>query len=511
MTREELYRVLKNEQGQPLVILPWWGEMRAALADSAVTVVAISARRQDGKTTACTVEALATAMEEPGTYITFLTAAEQQAQSIFARKIRRPAERMLDTLGVPRRHVLITKRSIEFLEFGSKVEVLATSEATTPGRSVRLLICDEARDIPDEVFAALAPSIIASGGKILLASTAGRPRGFFHQVVTEPGDGCRVIRVEGDHNPFADQAKISALARLLTKISPAFAARELRNEFADDDVAALLPAALIEAAVDDGLGELPHHDGPAFAFLDLSRRRDLTSLVCVAREPARRAEAADHLLVVSVLTWDPKASPTREVDFAEVRAVLAQLPARFPRLERLLIDEGSEAGSILPWARTQPAFALKVDGFQATVEKNMALWGALAARFHARTLSLPRHPRLLEELRNVRVEEFALGGRWRVLDSSKRLHRDVSLALGGAVYAAGEAGPEPVGGTIESFAVATGEPVPEGPAAVTGFFGRRMPDFVTRRRMPTEDERVDQVQRELRGLGPGRGRFRMFR
>lgn len=182
---------------------------------------------------------------------------------------------------------------------------------------------------------------------------------------------------------------------------------------------------------------MSHH--PAFSFLDLARRRDLASLVTVTRTAPRRPEASDHLVAASIQVWDPRQSPTREVDFAEVRAALAALPRRFPGLEIVLVDEGAEAAAILPWARNQPALALRVRGFTATVEENMKLWSELAARLYARTLSIPRHERLIAELRGLRRESFAFGSKWRVVDSSRKLHRDVSLALAGACYAAGGA------------------------------------------------------------------------
>src|SRR5262249_30643214 len=68
---------------------------------------------------------------------------------------------------------------------------------------------------------------------------------------------------------------------------------------------------------------------------------------------------------------------------------------------------------------------------------NMQLWGALAGRLHARTLSIPRHERLIAELRNLRQESIALGASFRVVDGTRKLHRDVSLALAGACLAAG--------------------------------------------------------------------------
>jgi hypothetical protein len=126
-----------------------------------------------------------------------------------------------------------------------------------------------------------------------------------------------------------------------------------------------------------------------------------------------------------------------------VRADLAHLVERFPNLQKILVDEGAEAGSILPWARQHPALTLRVEGFQASVASNMELWGALAARLHGQTLSIPRHERLIAELKSLRQEGFTFGTKWRVVDSSKKLHRDVSVTLAGACFAAGEQSPCP--------------------------------------------------------------------
>ena len=40
-----------------------------------------------------------------------------------------------------------------------------------------------------------------------------------------------------------------------------------------------------------------------------------------------------------------------------------------------------------------------------------------------------------------RQEQFAFGSKWRVIDSSRKFHRDVSVSLAGACFAAGEAVP----------------------------------------------------------------------
>ncbi|MDO8475020.1 MAG: terminase large subunit [Candidatus Rokubacteria bacterium] len=253
MTRAELDALLTNETGQPLVRLPWYVEADAAMDDPAAKLVALSARRQEGKTTYQTRTAMGELMLKPASYTLMVAASEGQQQAIFLRKLRRPFEALLTRLGVKRNAAIITKKSIELLELGSKVEVVATSEVTSPGRSVSLLIFDEARDISDAVFTSLAPSVLAMpGSKILVASTAGPPRGWFYELIRNPLPETRVVTSTGNCNPFADQGMLSFLERQLARISPAAARRELQNEFVEDSES-FLPEALIEAAIDDDL------------------------------------------------------------------------------------------------------------------------------------------------------------------------------------------------------------------------------------------------------------------
>jgi hypothetical protein len=169
---------------------------------------------------------------------------------------------------------------------------------------------------------------VGAGGKILLTSTAGRPSGFFYELVRNPQPETWIYHSTDNENPRADQGLVGFLKRQLALISPTAARRELGNEFTEDGDS-FLAAALIEAAIDDELGQWPGSPLPAFAFLDLSRKRDLTSRVVVVRVPARRAEAHDHLVLASLRTWDPKHAPDGQVEFAEVRQDLAALPERF--------------------------------------------------------------------------------------------------------------------------------------------------------------------------------------
>lgn len=437
MTRLELVASLQGEVGQPLQILPWWQEAFVALDDPTKRELILWLPRQTGKSQCLAAMAHTELLTRPGSYTIFVSASENQAAAIYHRKIRRPLERLLKTMKAKAGTVTFTKRLIEVKDTGSAMEIVAPNEATIPGRSPTLFIVDEARDVPDDVYTALAPSVIGAGGKIVLSSTAGPPRGFFYELIQHPMPETWLYHSNVNDNPHANQGMLGFLKRRLALFAPAAARRELENEFTEDGES-FLPAALIDVAVDDSLGEIPSSPLPASAFLDLSRKRDLTSLVTVLRDKPRRPEAPDHLIVASVQIWNPRQSPTGETDFADVRATLAGLPARFPGLHTVLVDEGAEAGTVLPWAKTHPQMTLLIRGFVASVESNITLWGALAARLHARTLSIPRHERLIAELRGLRQESFAFGSKWRIVDSSRKLHRDVSLALAGACFAAGQ-------------------------------------------------------------------------
>jgi hypothetical protein len=434
LTRRDVWRLLRNERGRPLREVSWTGQFLDGLDDPRVRLLMLWTRRQAGKTTHMVSGVASTLFTRPGAYVVFVSAAERQAEAIFNRKLRRPLEQLARELGIADA-LRITQRTIEVPELGTAFEFMATNEATAPGRSVDELYIDEGRDVRDSVFEVLAPSVIGVGGKIIVGSTSGRPAGWFYELVRNPPEGMLLIHPEANENPEASGEVLGFLSRLFG-LFPAAGRRELQNEFVDDGDE-LLPAALIEAVVDDRLGEVPSSTRPAFAFIDLSRKRDLSSRAVVLREAPRRPEATDHLVVASVQTWDPKQNPVGEVDFAEIRADLAALPIRFPNLEAILIDEGAEAGAVLPFCRQHPRLSMLVQGFTANVGSNMELWGSLAARLHAQTITLPRHERLLAELRGLRRTEFAFGSKWRVVDSTRRLHRDVSLSLAGACMAAG--------------------------------------------------------------------------
>jgi hypothetical protein len=426
-----------SEQGAPLIRLPWYEPVRRAIDDRGHVVVVVLTPRQDGKTTFLLSLGAATLLSTPNAYIVLVLPAVEQAQALVRRKLHRPLRQVARALGIEA-SLKFTQTGVECALTGSTFEIVPATEFTSLGRSVDVLLIDEGKGIPDAVFESLLPSIIGVGGQVVVTSSAGRPTGWLYQLVQHPGDGVFVHRETANTNPRASSRVLATIERLLGWFNPAARERELHAEFQGDGQA-FLPLALIDAAVDDLLTEFASSAADGFVFYDLARRRDLCSRVVVLRGPAQRPERLDHLVVGSIRIWDPAASPTGEVDFAEVREDLTTLPRRFPNLRKVLVDGGAEAGSLMGYARAHPALTLITEEFRATAESNMRLWGALAGRLHDQSLSIPRHARLLGELRALRTEMFASGERWRVTDSTRRWHRDVSLSLAGACLAAATA------------------------------------------------------------------------
>lgn len=225
MTRRDLAARLTGEYGQPLAIPPWWRDAFAALDDPAIREILLSRPRQSGKTQCLAALAITELLLRPGAYVVLAAASETQAGAIYFRKIKKPLERMLQLRGVGsslRKHIRTTKRGVE-LSNGAALEVIATNEGTSPGRSPTLLLLDEARDIRDEFYGAFVPSVIGPGGKVVIASTAGPRRGFFYDLVQHPVEGTWLHYSNTNDNPHADRGVMAFLERRLSAILPAAA------------------------------------------------------------------------------------------------------------------------------------------------------------------------------------------------------------------------------------------------------------------------------------------------
>ena len=159
--------------------------------------------RQSGKTTACAAVALATAMVEANALVLIVAPSLRQSQEAF----RVVAQMYLSVHGGVLDDDTLTTMRLE-LRNGSRVVVIpGDSDARIRGFSgVKLIVADEAARIPDEIFHALMPTLAASRGRMIAASTPWFERGWFHGQWSEAGDGWRRVTVTAEQCPRIDRA-----------------------------------------------------------------------------------------------------------------------------------------------------------------------------------------------------------------------------------------------------------------------------------------------------------------
>ena len=194
-------------------------------------------------------------------------------------------------------------------------------------------------------------------------------------------------------------------------------AREHENSW-QDAADSLFAAADVDACMATGWQEQlrgdPAMDG-YMVFVDLGAVRD-PSVIAVGH-----LDAADQAVIDRLITFQG----TREqpVQLAHVEAVLVELCALFPPV---LIRVESWQG--LSSVQRLAVLGLPVQLYAPTQKTNAEEWPVLARRCSDRTLILPPHPRLREELLNLTYEVTATGV--RVLDKGK-IHQDHAVAVRG--------------------------------------------------------------------------------
>ncbi|MBR0986536.1 terminase [Bradyrhizobium liaoningense] len=349
------------------------------------------AGRRSGKSRVAAAIAVAVATVEkhllaPGEigFVLVLSATVAQAHVVFSY-----AKAFLEESPVLRHHLIDATKSELRLTGNIIIGTHPNSFRSVRGRSLLAVICDETalwRDDssanPDlEVYRAVKPALIASGGPLIGISSPYRKLGLLYNRhrdyfgVSDPN----VLVVQGasrSFNPLLDEVGINAALA----DDPESSRAEWEGEFRED-IAAFLSDADIDQCVDhDRPLELPPRNGIRyFAFADPSGgRHDAFCLAIGHRE--------DERVVIDVLRGQMPPFDPHEI-VREHAAVLKGFGLR-----ELVGDNYSAE-----WVST----AYKSAGIRyvrSDVPKGRMYLENLPA-FTRRTVSLPDHPTLLRELR----------------------------------------------------------------------------------------------------------------
>jgi Terminase large subunit, T4likevirus-type, N-terminal len=203
--------------------------------------------RQAGKSTAAAAAALHEAIYHPGSLTLMIAPTARQAVELF-----RKSQQLLSSLKVPPVSVSNTISGLE-LANGSRIVCLPASEDTIRGySSVSLIILDEAARIDDEIYFALRPMLIISGGRLLALSTPDGQRGWFYEAWVRDDDVWTKVKITAGDCPRIDPAR---LAEERATMTPAFYAAEYECVFGDA-VDSIFFLEDLEAAIDHTLTPL---------------------------------------------------------------------------------------------------------------------------------------------------------------------------------------------------------------------------------------------------------------
>jgi hypothetical protein len=197
-------------------------------------------------------------------------------------------------------------------------------------------------------------------------------------------------------------------------------AREHENTWVDA-VDSFTTAADVDAAMSHGWTEqltaASGHEG--VAYVDVGTVHDPT-VIGIGHEAADGRIYIDRLVTF-------QGSHEAPVQLATVEAAIRDLAARF-RLQAIRVESWQGVAAVQSLQR----LGLPVELFTPTARTNSEEWPVLAQRLSARTLVLPPHARLREELLNLVYEVTATGV--KVIDRGA-VHQDHAVAVRGVVAA----------------------------------------------------------------------------
>jgi hypothetical protein len=303
---------------------------------------------------------------------------------------------------------------------GSLWTITSREHTASRGRHPDLVLYDEsgwAQD--DELFSSLlAGQASVLDPLMLLTSTVGRRQAgplWTTKVLAEGGDPEVFWSWCGQNrSPRVTDAFLERQRRILL---PAQYAREHSNQWVDQADGFTTPAE-VDAAMGHGWTEQleGRRDTQYVGYTDLGAVHD-PSVIAVGHEDG------GTVYIDKVLTF--QGSHEQPVSLAAVEEAIADLCRTF-RLRRMRVESWQGLAAVQSLQRR----GLPVEIFAPTAKTNAEEWPILAQRLSSRTLVLPPHARLREELLNLFVEVGPHGV--RVVDRG-RVHQDHAVAVRGVV------------------------------------------------------------------------------
>ena len=185
---------------------PWQAEV---LRSSAKRLL-MNCCRQSGKSTTAAVLALHEALYRPPALVLVLSPSLRQSSELFRKIVA-----FNDRLGRPVPSVQATATTLA-MEHGSRIVSLPGKHETIRGFSgVRLVVIDEAAQVPDDLYVAVNPMLATSRGRLVALSTPYGRRGWFAEAWNDPHAAWERVRVTAEQCPRIPPAFLAEQRQLL--------------------------------------------------------------------------------------------------------------------------------------------------------------------------------------------------------------------------------------------------------------------------------------------------------
>lgn len=220
---------------------------QAELLSEAPNRVLLNIARQCGKSSTAAILGLHMALFNPGSLILLVSPSLRQSAELF-RKVSGYYRQLEGVSAATQESVLKLE-----LQNASRIISLPGSEGTIRGYSgAAMVIVDEAARVPDEMMAAIRPTLATTRGALIAMSTPWGRRGWWWKEWEQGGDVWRRFSLLARDCPRIDAAFLDEERRALGEF---LFCQEYECQFLDPE-SSIFSSALIAAALDPNLTPL---------------------------------------------------------------------------------------------------------------------------------------------------------------------------------------------------------------------------------------------------------------
>lgn len=409
-----------------LVGAPLWPH-QLELARDGARIRAVCSGRQAGKSHTLSMLALHTAFSVAGSRVLILSAGEEAAKGL----LRQIAD--LSDTPLLRGSRLDENRSRITLSTGSEIVCVPASTRQVRGRSVDLLILDEANFMAGELWTAASFTVLARpGSRVVMASSPWTRDHFFRSTWLRgqvPSDEFASFHWPSNASPLVDEKLLGSFAETMTD-------RDYRREVLAewvDDVGAFFAADEIDEAVAGYELTPPEraHRQVASLGIDWGMARDANAAVLLSvldDEDMNRAKHGDEL--VYFVPWLESHHQMPYGVFVDRLISVAdgfQVPA--------MVSETNGVGAMPTetlrrrlWDVMPHGDPVRVVPVVTTAKRKLSGFGTVKMLLQQGRLILPREPELLKQLHALEYETLQ-SGQTRIAVPERLGHDDLAMAL----------------------------------------------------------------------------------